>query len=169
LNLAYEIEKRRAERGDYPPDWPIIATRVKALAGWRCERCHVPHNEDKPDGTMLTVHHLDGNKWNCEDWNLAALCQRCHLRVQAKVVFYRVPEIYDWESNTYRPLTTHTLWMARHIKSYNAWAFMEDRPQIPISRIVERDYDREWPRPVAAPADDFDLFHRPDGSEVEIA
>ncbi|GAH88897.1 unnamed protein product, partial [marine sediment metagenome] len=29
---------------------------------------------------MLTVHHLDGNKANCEDWNLAALCQRCHLR-----------------------------------------------------------------------------------------
>jgi hypothetical protein len=34
---------------------------------------------------VLTVHHLDGNKSNCDDWNLAALCQRCHLRVQGRV------------------------------------------------------------------------------------
>lgn len=32
---------------------------------------------------MLTVHHLDGNKGNCEKWNLAALCQICHLFIQA--------------------------------------------------------------------------------------
>ena len=79
VNLAYEIEKRRAKAGDYPEDWPLIATRVKALVGWCCERCGVRNNEESPDGTMLTVHHLDGNKWNCELWNLAALCQRCHL------------------------------------------------------------------------------------------
>lgn len=34
---------------------------------------------------MLTVHHLDLNKSNCAWWNLAALCQRCHLRIQGKV------------------------------------------------------------------------------------
>ena len=34
---------------------------------------------------ILTVHHLDGNKANCEAWNLAALCQRCHLHIQGKV------------------------------------------------------------------------------------
>jgi hypothetical protein len=28
---------------------------------------------------VLTVHHLDGDKRNCRWWNLAALCQRCHL------------------------------------------------------------------------------------------
>lgn len=31
------------------------------------------------------MHHLDGNKANCADWNLAALCQRCHLRIQGRV------------------------------------------------------------------------------------
>ena len=34
---------------------------------------------------MLTVHHLDGDKANCEWWNLPALCQRCHLKIQTKV------------------------------------------------------------------------------------
>ena len=69
--------------GEYPPEWPIIAERVKERAAWRCVRCsmhHAPRN-----GYTLTVHHLDGNKSNCEKWNLAALCQRCHLRIQATI------------------------------------------------------------------------------------
>lgn len=34
---------------------------------------------------ILTVHHLDGDKSNCEWWNLLALCQRCHLQVQTRL------------------------------------------------------------------------------------
>jgi len=34
---------------------------------------------------ILTVHHLDGDKSNCEWWNLLALCQRCHLTIQSRV------------------------------------------------------------------------------------
>lgn len=67
----------------YPPDWPDIARRVKEAAQWKCIRCG--HDNDFVSGHVLTVHHLDGDKANCEDWNLAALCQRCHLHVQAKV------------------------------------------------------------------------------------
>lgn len=29
-------------RGQYPPDWPVIALRAKEKAGWRCERCRHP-------------------------------------------------------------------------------------------------------------------------------
>ncbi len=32
-----------------------------------------------------TVHHFDGKKDNCVWWNLLALCQRCHLKTQARV------------------------------------------------------------------------------------
>jgi hypothetical protein len=38
---------------------------------------------------VLTVHHLDGNKLNCRWWNLAALCQRCHLTIQGRVKLER--------------------------------------------------------------------------------
>lgn len=38
---------------------------------------------------ILTVHHLDEDKGNCRWWNLAALCQRCHLRMQRAVVMGR--------------------------------------------------------------------------------
>jgi hypothetical protein len=34
---------------------------------------------------VLTVHHLNGIKSNCLWWNLAALCQVCHLSVQGRV------------------------------------------------------------------------------------
>lgn len=37
---------------------------------------------------ILTVHHLDEDKTN-RWWNLAALCQRCHLRMQRAVVVSR--------------------------------------------------------------------------------
>lgn len=68
---------------DYPPDWALIATALKERHGWRCERCK--HDHEVTTGYVLTVHHLDGNKANCADWNLAALCQRCHLTIQGRV------------------------------------------------------------------------------------
>lgn len=69
--------------GEYPDDWDAIALAVKSAARWRCVRCLKRHNIAA--GFMLTVHHFDGNKGNCLLWNLPALCQRCHLRIQARV------------------------------------------------------------------------------------
>ena len=68
---------------DYPANWKEIAVRIKLAAEWHCERCQHPH--DVASGHVLTVHHLDGDKANCADWNLAALCQRCHLKIQGRV------------------------------------------------------------------------------------
>ena len=68
-------------RARYPGDWEEIARAVKERAGWRCERCG--HPSDPATGHTLTVHHLDGDPGNNEPGNLVALCQRCHLHVQA--------------------------------------------------------------------------------------
>jgi hypothetical protein len=38
---------------------------------------------------ILTVHHLDEDKTHCRWFNLVALCQRCHLRMQRAVVMGR--------------------------------------------------------------------------------
>lgn len=70
-------------RGEYPDDWSDIAKRVKDAANWHCVRCG--HVHDVRSGHTLTVHHFDGDKGNCDLWNLMALCQRCHLSVQARV------------------------------------------------------------------------------------
>ncbi|MDD5305410.1 MAG: hypothetical protein PHS14_20110, partial [Elusimicrobia bacterium] len=55
---------------------------------------------------VLTVHHLDGNKANVRLWNLAALCQVCHLVIQGRVAFY---QSYPFP---------HTPWMARHVERF---------------------------------------------------
>lgn len=69
--------------GEYPSNWKAIARLVKDEAGWRCVRCR--HGHDPKMGRTLTVHHFDGDKGNCERWNLMALCQVCHLSVQGRV------------------------------------------------------------------------------------
>ncbi len=94
------------QRGEYPPNWKEIATQIKDGANWRCERCD--HAHDVPAGYMLTVHHLDGNKSNCDWWNLPALCQRCHLTIQAKVVMERV-----W-------MFPHSEWFRPYVAGYYA-------------------------------------------------
>lgn len=50
---------------------------------------------------ILTVHHLDEDKANCRWYNLAALCQRCHLRMQRAVIMDR-PWHYE-HSEWFRP------------------------------------------------------------------
>ena len=68
--------------GEYPLNWVEISNAKKDAAGWCCENCHHPH--DPMNNYSLTVHHLDRNKSNCSPENLVALCQRCHLEVQAR-------------------------------------------------------------------------------------
>jgi len=78
----WEDDMGRDPKG-YPEDWREIANRIKKAAGWQCVRCGHPH--DVATGYVLTVHHLDMQPRNCAWWNLVALCQRCHLKVQSRV------------------------------------------------------------------------------------
>ena len=156
--LSSIIERRGEKSGQYPKNWVEIARTVKTLAGWCCERCGVGNNEDAPNGDMLTVHHLEGNhgdKFNIELWNLAALCQRCHLRVQNKIKFLRIPQRFNWENLSYYPLTEHSPWMARHIKAYNVWAFLNDGPQIPLEYLIAIKKERGKVMPKLIPVRKF--------------
>jgi len=72
-----------AIRGTYAEDWSRVARAVKDAAMWSCIRCG--HVHDPAAGRCLTVHHFDGDKGNNARWNLMALCQACHLSVQARV------------------------------------------------------------------------------------
>lgn len=61
---------------------------------------------------ILTVHHLDEDKLNCRWWNLAALCQRCHLRMQRAVVMGRP---YHYE---------HSEWFKPYAAGFYAWKYL---------------------------------------------
>lgn len=97
----------RKSTGVYPSDWPEIAQTVKDHAGWRCVRCGRSH--DPTTGYCLTVHHLDLNPANCAWWNIPALCQRCHLSIQSRVVMER-----PW-------MLEHTEWFKPYAAGYYAY------------------------------------------------
>lgn len=68
----------------YPADWKEISKRIRfERAGGRCEWCGAVNGEAHPETSsrvVLTVAHLDHNTQHNGEENLAALCQRCHLR-----------------------------------------------------------------------------------------
>ena len=68
-------------RNNYNDDGKEKRQLAREAAGNRCIRCNSP----SVTGHILTTHHFDGNKANDQWWNLMALCQVCHLQVQAKV------------------------------------------------------------------------------------
>ena len=91
---------RPENRTRYPPDWSAISRRIRfERAHGRCEclgecgtprhpdRCYARHGEPHPvTGSMvvLTVAHLDHQPENCDDGNLRAMCQKCHLAYDAE-------------------------------------------------------------------------------------
>lgn len=95
--------------GEYPDGWPEYARQLKEAAGWKCIRCQHPH--DPSTGYTLTVHHLTMNKAEPFEhwWAFAALCQRCHLTIQSKVVLERA-----W----YLP---HSEWFKPYAAGYYAY------------------------------------------------
>lgn len=86
---------RPENRDRYPDNWKVISNRIRfERAEGRCEclgecgrgthdgRC--PNRHGRPAyGTgsrvVLTVAHLDNQPENCDQGNLRAMCQGCHL------------------------------------------------------------------------------------------
>jgi len=120
----------RKSKSKYPDNWPEIAKRVKDEAGWKCVRCGHPH--DPETGYVLTVHHLDLDPQNCEWWNMPALCQRCHLQIQAKVIMERA-----W-------IFEHSPWFRPYVAGYyaNSNGYPTDRKWVMENLEMLLDYGR---------------------------
>jgi hypothetical protein len=129
-------EPSECGRDGYPFAWHDLGDGrgvkhlVREQAGHRCVRClhpyakgagrnapcdeqcrHAPPSEHR----ILTVHHLrlgHDAKRDLRWWNLAALCQRCHLQIQGKVVMERV---WPWE---------HSDWFKPYAAGWYAFAYL---------------------------------------------
>jgi hypothetical protein len=86
------------DRKLYPTDWEKISDRIRfERAHFQCEcegecghrhrgRCTAQHGMPHPvtkSKVVLTVSHLDHKPGNCDDDNLKAMCQRCHVSYDA--------------------------------------------------------------------------------------
>lgn len=96
-----------------PVGWPMTPRDI--LLADREQFRHEPRYEVDARWRILTVHHLDGNKANCRWWNLAALCQRCHLTIQDRVDMCR---IYPWP---------HSDWFRPYAAGYCAWVYLGEK------------------------------------------
>ena len=61
---------------------------------------------------VLTVAHLDDDKSNCNDFNLVALCQVCHLVTQSRIEMHR-PWVLD-----------HSAWMRPYVAGFYARKYL---------------------------------------------
>ena len=68
----------------YPNNWKTIRAKIMERAEGRCELCnaenYMPHWKTG-SRVILTVAHIDQDTLNNKDYNLLALCQRCHLKI----------------------------------------------------------------------------------------
>ena len=91
---------RPENRDRYPADWKAISYRIRTERAkgrcectgecgrpdWhlnptdgRCENVNGGHAIGTGSRVVLTVAHLDHTPENCDDANLKAMCQGCHL------------------------------------------------------------------------------------------
>lgn len=61
---------------------------------------------------ILTVHHLNGRKEDLRWHNLVALCQRCHLTIQRKVV---MEQVFPYE---------HSEWFRPYAAAFYAYSYL---------------------------------------------
>jgi 5-methylcytosine-specific restriction endonuclease McrA len=110
--------------GEYipPKERKELHNRVRAEAGNRCIRCN--HIDDAATHHVLTVHHFTGCKSENAWWNLLALCQRCHLKVQGRVN----PDVpYFLE---------HSEWAKPYVAGF--YAFKYEGKQLTRAEVMER-------------------------------
>lgn len=62
---------------------------------------------------VLTVAHLDDDKSNCRWWNVAALCQVCHLSTQSRIDMDR-----QWL------MTLHSAWFRPYVAGFYAFKYL---------------------------------------------
>ena len=100
-----------------PPTYDPVGTAGRLVA-WG--------NTIEAQWRILTVHHLTGEKADCRWWNLAALCQRCHLQIQGRVQMGRV---WPWE---------HSEWFQPYVAGWYAWTYLgEDLTRDQVVRRMD--------------------------------
>jgi hypothetical protein len=93
------------------PSWTTEAEAGVHVARGGLEKLRDAGAEIQAPWRILTVHHLNEVKLDLRWWNLASLCQRCHLYIQRKV---KMEAIFPLE---------HTEWFKPHAAGWYAWTY----------------------------------------------
>ena len=117
--LVRALMERRCERCGHPHranggEWTACDDRCRHGGEVRDRELAdgLGHYQREARWRVLTTHHLDGSKANLCWWNLAALCQRCHLSVQQRVV---MDDPWPYE---------HSAWFEPHAAGFYASKYL---------------------------------------------
>jgi hypothetical protein len=99
----FYVDQER-ENGQWAPGSLVQTTRMSVA--------RYPGGAVEARWRILTVHHLTMDKADLRWWNLASLCQRCHLKIQGKVQMGRV---YPWP---------HSEWFKPYAAGWYAWSYL---------------------------------------------
>ena len=78
---------RPENRARYPANWREISLAIRRRAANCCEWCGAQHGRPHlltGSIVVLQAAHLNHDPSDCDPVNLRALCQKCHLRYDAK-------------------------------------------------------------------------------------
>ncbi len=64
-----------------PINWNYVSSNYRRQVKYTCENSECGIKIKPGQKTFLHVHHIDGNKLNCNTQNLKALCVLCHANV----------------------------------------------------------------------------------------
>ena len=91
---------------NYHPKWSLISHLIRFVrAGNKCEQCQAENYQPHPltgSKVILTVAHLDHDRSHNRFYNLAALCQRCHLMHDMAQHIYNRRYGRNWKDNQIR-------------------------------------------------------------------
>ena len=72
---------------NYPPEWTYkLRLEIRRRDGFTCQNCGKYQRG-------LDVHHIDGNKWNCDPSNLISLCRSCHRFIESGSILCPQPSV----------------------------------------------------------------------------
>lgn len=77
INNIPKHTDRTAPHNLYKDDWEKVSKIKREDANWTCQECEICL-EDRAHQRYLHVHHIDHDKSNNQDNNLAVLCITCH-------------------------------------------------------------------------------------------
>ena len=76
------------ENETYPPEWNYkLRLKIRRRDDFTCQNCG-----KRQKG--LDIHHIDGDKWNCNPLNLICLCRSCHRFVQSGKIPCPAPQVF---------------------------------------------------------------------------
>jgi hypothetical protein len=99
MRKAKNTTKMPINYKDYPPDWKERSLFVRNVVACNCCKfCGIENYSinEKGSKVVLTVAHLNENKFDVSLRNLKALCQKCHLQYDMpKHIANRKKTLYD--------------------------------------------------------------------------